>query len=450
MPSLTMKRGNSGLHVCQNSTVISKNTQSNTPEKFESPVAELDKNRVDACVSGIPEPVAEANKLQEQTLITPHLAKTEDMEVSLVVQSTLQSMFTPSSEAIEVQCESGLDWDAGEMWADFIAKSATDDSDNCNYQAQDIQTCNISDYLISDMIVTGLSFEEFTTYNDNGIPPVNSSADTSLLFDMICQAVEPMCQDSKSSHEAIRGSEESCPYESMDQLRSCSVESDTSLSVNYDQDECTSTSPQCNLASFPDSTSNCLSTISPKTVQKRKNVTLVLDLDETLVHSTFVHRDDSDFSFSVFHETKGFTVYVKQRPYLRVFLEKVAKMFEVVIFTASQSCYAKPLLDILDPDGKIISRRFYRESCIFSNGRYTKDLTIIGVDLAKVAIIDNTPEVFKLQVNNGIPIKSWFDDPLDIDLLCQLPLLESIADAEDVRPIIAKKIGRKLSRTLSI
>lgn len=90
---------------------------------------------------------------------------------------------------------------------------------------------------------------------------------------------------------------------------------------------------------------------------------------------------------------KEHTVYVKRRPYLQTFLEKVAEMFEIMIFTASQSTYAEKLLDILDPESKLISKRAYRESCLFSDGTYTKDLTVLGVDLAKVAIIDNSPQV---------------------------------------------------------
>lgn len=87
------------------------------------------------------------------------------------------------------------------------------------------------------------------------------------------------------------------------------------------------------------------------------------------------------------------TVYVRKRPFLKSFLERVSEMFEIVIFTASESVYAGQLLDILDPEGKFFSRRVYRDSCIIINGNYTKDLTILGVDLAKCAIVDNCPQV---------------------------------------------------------
>lgn len=104
--------------------------------------------------------------------------------------------------------------------------------------------------------------------------------------------------------------------------------------------------------------------------------------------------EDADFSFDVIADMKKHTVYVKKRPHLQQFLDKVAQMFEIVIFTASQSAYASKLLDQLDPEGRLFSRRVYRDSCIFfGEGNYTKDLTVLGVDLAKVAIIDNLPQV---------------------------------------------------------
>lgn len=51
--------------------------------------------------------------------------------------------------------------------------------------------------------------------------------------------------------------------------------------------------------------------------------------------------------------------------------------------------------------------------------------------------------MFRLQVNNGIPIESWFDDPSDSALISLIPFLETLANADDVRPIIAKNFGMK-------
>ncbi|XP_020224855.1 CTD small phosphatase-like protein 2 isoform X1 [Cajanus cajan] len=179
--------------------------------------------------------------------------------------------------------------------------------------------------------------------------------------------------------------------------------------------------------------------ISQETVRK-KDVTLVLDLDETLIHSSIGQCNDADFTFEMYTEKKS-TVYVRKRPFLQEFLEKVSEMFKIIIFTASKRVYAEKLLDVLDPHNKFFSRRVYRESCTWIDNRCVKDLTILGVDLEKVFIIDNSPEVFRFQVNNGIPIKSWFDDPTDSALISLLPFLEKLVDVDDVRPIIAQKYG---------
>ncbi|XP_058082727.1 uncharacterized protein LOC131230775 isoform X2 [Magnolia sinica] len=179
----------------------------------------------------------------------------------------------------------------------------------------------------------------------------------------------------------------------------------------------------------------------PSHSQKRLPITLVLDLDETLVHSTLDYCENADFTFQVCFGNEVQTVYVRQRPYLHMFLEAVAGMFEIIVFTASQSIYAEQLLDILDPERRLICDRAYRDSCVFSESGYTKDLTILGRDLAKVAIVDNSPQVYQLQVDNGIPIQSWFGDPSDSALVSLLPFLETLAGADDVRPIIAKKFS---------
>ncbi|CAH9108501.1 unnamed protein product [Cuscuta europaea] len=181
----------------------------------------------------------------------------------------------------------------------------------------------------------------------------------------------------------------------------------------------------------------------PKQTRSCPSFTLALDLDETLVHSTVEPCKDADFTFSVNFNMKEHTVYVRCRPHLRYFLEKVSDLFEIIIFTASQSIYAEQVLNVLDPKRKFFRHRVFRDSCVFVDGNYLKDLSILGRDLAHVIIVDNSPQAFGFQVDNGIPIESWFDDPCDQELLALLPFLESLVGVEDVRPVIAKKFNLK-------
>ncbi|KAL2991372.1 hypothetical protein AAZX31_11G255000 [Glycine max] len=179
----------------------------------------------------------------------------------------------------------------------------------------------------------------------------------------------------------------------------------------------------------------------PKQTRSCPSTTLVLDLDETLVHSTLEPCEDVDFTFPVNFNSEEHIVYVRCRPHLKDFLERVSGLFEIIIFTASQSIYAEQLLNVLDPKRKIFRHRVYRESCVYVEGNYLKDLTVLGRDLAHVMIIDNSPQAFGFQVDNGIPIESWFDDRSDQELLLLLPFLESLVGVDDVRPLIAKKFN---------
>ncbi|CAM9211963.1 unnamed protein product, partial [Hapterophycus canaliculatus] len=172
-----------------------------------------------------------------------------------------------------------------------------------------------------------------------------------------------------------------------------------------------------------------------------KELTLVLDLDETLVHCTVDPIVNPDHRFEVHFNGEEFQVYVRKRPHLDAFLEAVSELFEVVVFTASQQVYAERLLNMIDPQKKLVKYRLYRDACMALEGNYLKDLNVLGRDLSKVAIVDNSPYAYGFQIDNGIPIESWFDDRNDEELLHLLPLLKQlISESEvaggDVRPFI--------------
>ncbi|GAX80610.1 hypothetical protein CEUSTIGMA_g8045.t1 [Chlamydomonas eustigma] len=183
----------------------------------------------------------------------------------------------------------------------------------------------------------------------------------------------------------------------------------------------------------------------PKQTRQCKLKTLVLDLDETLVHSSLEQSSTSDFSFDVRFNNQDHVIHVKKRPHLHLFMETVAKLFEVVVFTASQKVYAEKLLNVIDPKRNLIKFRVYRDSCVMVDGNYLKDLTCLGRDLKSTFIVDNSPQAFGFQPDNGIPIESWYDDEQDDELLKMLPFLKLLSgeDVEDVRPLIASKFRLK-------
>ena len=164
--------------------------------------------------------------------------------------------------------------------------------------------------------------------------------------------------------------------------------------------------------------------------------TLVLDLDETLVHCSMQPIASPNLVFPVEWEGARYVLYANTRPGLAEFLRTVGALFEVVLFTASMPVYAGRLCDLLDPAHALIHHRLYRHACVLVDSNYLKDLRVLGRDLATTVIVDNSPQAFAFQYDNGIPILSYFDSQTDRELPKLLPLLRRLAQADDVRPIL--------------
>ena len=175
--------------------------------------------------------------------------------------------------------------------------------------------------------------------------------------------------------------------------------------------------------------------LPPKEKEFEDKKTLILDLDETLVHSSFTPFEKNDIILEVDFEGIMYKIYVLVRPFAKEFLNKVSKFFEVVIFTASIQKYASPLLNILDKE-KNIRYRLYREECTFINGLFIKDLKRLNRPLSDLIIVDNSPLAYTFNIENGLPIKTWYDDPNDKELNKILPLLIFLSKVKDVRKYI--------------
>lgn len=162
---------------------------------------------------------------------------------------------------------------------------------------------------------------------------------------------------------------------------------------------------------------------------------MIIDLDETLVHSSFKPISNADFVVPVEIDGSVHQVYVLKRPYVDEFLQKMGELYECVLFTASLAKYADPVADLLDKWG-VFRARLFRESCVFYRGNYVKDLGRLGRNLHKVVIVDNSPASYIFHPDNAVPVASWFNDMSDTELRDLIPFFERLSQVEDVYTVL--------------
>ena len=161
----------------------------------------------------------------------------------------------------------------------------------------------------------------------------------------------------------------------------------------------------------------------------KKEYTLILDLDETLICFKSSKNDENIGNIHI-------------RPGLEIFLEIIKEFYEIIIFTVGTREYANIILDLIEKKNNIkyFDGRLYREHATKIGNKYIKDLSKIGRDLSRTLIVDNNPHSFKFQHENGILISSYFGEKNNDRALIELQklLLKIYKEKGDVRELITK------------
>ncbi|CAL9197153.1 unnamed protein product [Musa hybrid cultivar] len=192
-----------------------------------------------------------------------------------------------------------------------------------------------------------------------------------------------------------------------------------------------------------------------------KKLTIVLDLDETLVcayetsslpstvHTQAIEAGLKCFDLECISSEKDADgrqkvnhVTVFERPGLQEFLKHSSEFADLVLFTAGlEGCYASPVIDRIDVDNKL-THRLYRPATVITEHReHVKDLSCVSKDLSRIVIVDNNPFSFLLQPLNGIPCVPFSaSQPCDDQLMgVILPLLKHLSLQKDVRTVLYDK-----------
>lgn len=169
-------------------------------------------------------------------------------------------------------------------------------------------------------------------------------------------------------------------------------------------------------------------------LKERSKKTLLLDLDETLIH-TNSEMVDPEKLIPIPGDHMNPPIRLKIRPHARKFLRRMKEHYEILVFTASCSAYAQLVVKELDPENKIISYILDRTQCLETrNGLYIKDLRIIkNRELKNMIIVDNLVHSFGFQIDNGVPILEWRGNQEDEELKYLTNYLLEAKKYDDVR-----------------
>ncbi|KAI9096974.1 HAD-like domain-containing protein [Phlyctochytrium arcticum] len=166
----------------------------------------------------------------------------------------------------------------------------------------------------------------------------------------------------------------------------------------------------------------------PLPVPYQRPLTLCVELTDSLVHLEW---------------DKSIGWRVATRPGVKQFLANLSRYYEVVIFTSSPAWLAQPVCQALDPHFFYAMYRLFREHTQLVDGAYVKDISQLNRDVSKTIILDNIPEHYQLQPENGVKLSTWKGERDDRELrkletfFEELYVFMTVYGIEDVRPILA-------------
>ncbi|KAJ6802500.1 mitochondrial import inner membrane translocase subunit TIM50 [Iris pallida] len=165
--------------------------------------------------------------------------------------------------------------------------------------------------------------------------------------------------------------------------------------------------------------------------QEQHVFTLVLDLNETLVHSDWTRE-------------RGWRTF--KRPGVDAFLEHLAKFYEIVVYSDQLSMYVDPVIERLDQKG-FIRYRLARNATLYQNGKHYRDLSKLNRNPSQVLYVSGHALESSLQPENSVPIKPWKLENDDTALLDLIPFLEYVAvhRPADIRTVLASYQGHDIA-----
>lgn len=170
-----------------------------------------------------------------------------------------------------------------------------------------------------------------------------------------------------------------------------------------------------------------------------RGYTLLVDMDETLIHSeewkTGVKYDEVVEIVNPMGMKEKIGVFV--RPYCLEFLQRMAARFEIVVYTAAREDYASQVIDRLDPTGRLVSGRLYRQHCSNADGSLVKDFRVVANRKREnILLVDNLIYSFAADLEQGIHIKSYTNGRDDYELEYLANVLDKLEFGQSIAKFV--------------